>query len=136
MAESKLPAELFDSNSILFDEVKTSEAFVAIDYDYRFLYVNHLAEKFYSKKKEELIGRKIEDAFPSQWNFGPFMNVMQSVKLRLPAELNYKSPFANAWVQLFGRPFENYYTFTYWMIDQKEMLKRELRKHVGRQPNS
>lgn len=112
--------------------VHSADAFVAINYDYCFLFLNQKAEKFYKKQKADLIGKRVEEVFPEQWNFGPFKNARQSVDARRNVEINYFSPFVKEWVQLVGRPFENYYTFTYRSIDHKETLKKELRKEVHR----
>lgn len=108
--------------------IKSPDAFVAINYDFFFLYLNHQAEKFYGKKRRELLGRTIEDAFPELWNFGPFKNARQSVSTRKEVEIQYNAPLTSDWVQLIGRPFENYYTLTYRIIDYKEVLKKELRQ--------
>jgi PAS domain S-box-containing protein len=110
--------------------IKSPDAFVAIDYEFNFLFVNRVAEKFYSKSKAELIGRRVPEIFPEEWNFGPFLAIQKNVTGRKHFEMNYKSPFANKWVQLIGRPFENYFTFTYKVIDQKSALNNELRKEV------
>jgi PAS domain S-box-containing protein len=111
--------------------INSPDAFVAIDYDFQFLFLNRKAEKFYKRSKDDLIGKKVEEIFPEEWDFGPFRNLRISVEAKKSVEINYNSPFANAWVQLIGRPFENYYTFTYRMIDHKEVLKKELRKAVN-----
>jgi PAS domain S-box-containing protein len=118
--------------SSLTNLINSPDAFVAIDYDFNFLYLNKKAEKYYQKSREELIGKKIEEVFPEQWAFGPFKNAQQSVRTRKYVEINYNSPFVKRWVQLIGRPFENYYTFTYRIIDYKEVLKKELRKEYTR----
>jgi PAS domain S-box-containing protein len=115
--------------------IQLPEAFVAIDYNFTFLFVNKTAERFYNKSKKDLIGKKVQEVFPDQWEFGPFRNARASVDTRKYVEINYNSPFANAWVQLIGRPFENYYTFTYKIIDHKEELKRELRNEVNKSNN-
>jgi PAS domain-containing protein len=112
--------------------IKAPDAFVAIDYDFQFIFVNKKAEKFYKTSKENLIGKKVEEVFPQEWDFGPFKNLRVSVISKKSVEINYNSPFANAWVQLIGRPFENYYTFTYRLIDHKEVLKKELRSAVNK----
>jgi PAS domain-containing protein len=127
----------FDTNTF-FDEpqatfptmVNSPDAFVAIDYEFNFLFLNGMAEQFYKVKKAEIIGKSIQQVFPKEWDFGPFKNVRVSVNAKKSVEIHYNSPFANAWVQLIGRPFENYYTFTYRMIDHKEVLRKELRNEV------
>jgi PAS domain-containing protein len=106
------------------------DAFVAIDYELKFLFVNKLAEKFYKKDKADLLGKPLESVYPQEMEFGPFKNVMKNVKDRQSFELSYQSPFIKEWVKLVGRPFENYYTFTYRTIDYKEVLKDELRSEM------
>lgn len=110
--------------------IRSPDAFVAIDYNFIFLFVNKRAEQFYKKNRSMLLGKSVEQVFPEEWDFGPFRNLRISVASKKSVEINYNSPFAKGWVQLVGRPFENYYTFTYRMIDHKEVLKKELRKEV------
>lgn len=129
-ADSRVFAEEIESS--FANVINTAEAFVAIDYNFCFLYLNQKAEKFYNKNRADLIGLKMEECFPELWNFGPFRNAIQGVAARKCVEINYNSPFANSWVQLTGRPFENYYTFTYRSIDHKESLRKELRREVGK----
>jgi PAS domain S-box-containing protein len=110
--------------------IKSPDAFVAIDYEFNFLFVNRVAEKFYNKPKKELLGHRVPDIFPQQWNFGPFKSIQKNVTGRTHFEINYNSPFLNKWVKLTGRPFENYYTFSYKIVDQKTSLNNELRDEV------
>ncbi len=118
---------------ITFDTVMNApDAFVAIDYNLKFLFVNALAEKFYNKKKSQLIGSAVNSVFPEESRFGPFKNMIRHVSAKKQFEISYESPYVKQWVKLVGRPFENYYTFTYTKIDYKEMLKAELRKEMRR----
>jgi PAS domain S-box-containing protein len=110
----------------------SADAFVAIDYHFCFLYLNEKAEKFYKKSKAELIGKKVKDVFPEQWYSGPFKNTRQNIIAKKPIEINYNTSVDEGWVELTGRPFENYYTLTYRNIDHKESLKDEWRKEVGK----
>ncbi len=105
-------------------------AFVVIDYDYVFLSVNRTAEKFYGKNKDELLGRKAKDIFPDLWDFGPFKNSRKAVDAKQPFQIEYNSPFSKKWVQLSGKPYEDFYTYTYKTIDYKSMLNDQLRKEV------
>lgn len=110
--------------------IKSPDAFVAIDYDFIFLYINHQAERLYGRKRRELLGKSIENVFPELWNFGPFKNARQSVSAKKDVEIHYNAPATTEWIQLIGRPFEKYYTLTYRLIDYKEVLRKELRRQV------
>lgn len=112
--------------------IRSPDAFVAIDYDFFFLFLNNAAEKFYKRSKAELIGKKIKDIFPETWEFGPFKNSRKNVTAKKQFEMTYRSPFTDKWVLLVGRPFEKYYTFTYNNIDEKKSLNDELRAYVKR----
>lgn len=107
-------------------------AFVAIDYEYTFLFVNKKAETFYGKTLDELVGKNVQLMFPAQWDFGPFKETRRNVDSRKSFEINYHSPFAKEWVKLTGEPFENHYTFTYKLVDYKSVLRDELRRQVSR----
>lgn len=114
------------------DALNSSDAFVAIDYRYTFLFINKKAEGFYGKTLEELAGNNVQRMFPGQWDFGPFKETRRNVDARKAFEINYHSPFAKEWVKLSGEPFENHYTFTYKIVDYKSVLRDELRKQVAR----
>jgi PAS domain-containing protein len=108
----------------------STEIFVIISYNFEYIYANRVAEKVYGKTNEELEGKIIKDVFPQQWNFGPFKTTQRSVQAKQPLTIRYHSPFAKQWVELHGMPYENFYTFTYFPIDHKTVLKEELRNQI------
>lgn len=129
--KSKKDEEFSEEMHSSFASIMNSpDAFVAIDYENKFLFVNSLAEKFYKKDKADLLGKSIENVYPKEVEFGPFKEVLRNVKARKAFEFSYQSPFIKEWVKLVGRPFENYYTFTYRTIDYKQVLKDELRREM------
>ena len=109
---------------------KAGNAFVAMDYDLNFLFVNELAEKFYKKDKSQHVVKSLESIFPKEMEFGPFKGVIKNVREKNAFEISYLSPFVQEWVKLTGQPHEKYYTFTYRVIDYKEVLKDELRNEL------
>jgi PAS domain S-box-containing protein len=131
--KSKKDDEFADDMQDSFASIMNApDAFVAIDYDLKFIFVNRLAEKFYKKDKSELLGQSLESIYPKEMEFGPFRSVIKNVREKRQFEVSYQSPFVKEWVKLIGRPFENYFTFTYRTIDYKESLKAELRKDMKR----
>lgn len=110
----------------------STDAFVAIDYQFCFLYLNEKAERFYNKSRIELIGKKVKDVFPEQWYSGIFKSIGQNIVDRKLVEINYAGSVDEGWIELTGRPFDHYYTLTYRKIDHKETLMNELRKEVGK----
>jgi hypothetical protein len=121
-----------EMHSSFYSVMNAPEAFVAIDYNLNFLFVNKLAEKFYKKEGSTLLGKNLKLIYPEEMEFGPFKSVIKNVQERKNFELTYQSPFVKDWVQLIGRPFENYFTFTYRTIDYREALKDELRNEMKR----
>ena len=112
--------------------VTSQDPFVAVDYNFSLLYLNNAAEKLFRKKKGDLIGQSFENVFPKEWASQAFKSVRKNVSDRLLTDIKYNSPATGHWVQLIGRPFENYYTLTYRTFDYKEVLKSELRQQVRR----
>lgn len=127
----RAPVPTFDSSKqLLFAHESFCDAFVAIDYQFRFLFLNRIAERYYRRCNNELVGLSIESMFPELWRFGPFIDARRNVERRVRFEMSYNSPVLKDWVQLRGNPFENYYTFTYRIIDHKEALTHELRSEI------
>ncbi|MBT1706058.1 PAS domain S-box protein [Chryseosolibacter indicus] len=115
----------------LFASMEDSDcAFAAIDYNYNFLYINKLAEKFYGKKRDELLNKNVRVLFPELWEFGPFKNGRKAVAAKQAFQMEYDSPFAKKWVQLTGKPYDNFYTYTYRVIDFKSHLRDQLRNEM------
>jgi PAS domain-containing protein len=114
--------------SAFSNTIHLPDAFVAIDYEFYILYMNLMAEKFFNRKRDQVIGLNIATVFPNEWNFEPYKEARKNIQARKHFEAKYNLPLTNEWIQLVGRPFENYYTFTYRHIDYKESLKNELRK--------
>lgn len=123
-ALTQLPAALIS------EVEKSKEAFVLIDYHFRFLYVNAVAEKYFKKKKSELIGRTAKEIFPNQWDFGPFKTSRRYVAARKRFELVYQSPFTESWVKLVGEPHGDYYLYSYHPVDYQTHLRDELRNEL------
>lgn len=124
--------DFFDQfEDALANMVKTPDVFVAVDYTFNVIYVNSVAERYYKMKRHELVGSSMEVVFP-RLHSAMWRGVADSVAQRKAVEKRYPSAFDTSWVQLNGRPFENYYAFTLKVIDHKEMLRSELRQQVKR----
>lgn len=116
--------------SSLSNAVRSQDAFLATDYKLSIFYLNEVAERYLKRKKAQLIGRGLRTSLPKEWSVPQYTVVESNVMERKSFEIKYLSPVANQWVNLSGRPFENYYTFTFRAIDHKEALKDELRKQI------
>lgn len=126
-----MPDSVDQFEDALANMVKTPDVFVAVDYTFNVLYVNSVAEKYFKMKRHDLVGTRMEIVFP-RLHSAVWRSVIESVEQRRTVEKRYQSPFDNSWIQLNGRPFENYYAFTLKVIDHKEMLRSELRQQVKR----
>lgn len=121
-----------DQAALLANLVKAPDVFVALGYDFRVLFVNAVAERYYKRKREELVGEDIDVVFPAMKDTPTYRTIRKHVANRMALESRYQSPLNHSWVQLTGRPFEKYYAFTLKPIDHKELLRSELRQQMRR----
>ena len=110
--------------------VKSQDAFLAIDYKLSIFYLNAVAERYFKKKKAQLIGRALTVSLPKEWPVAVYNVVQTNVVEKRPFEIKYYSALANQWINLSGSPFENYFRFTFRSIDHKQAVKAELRNHI------
>ena len=61
-----------------------------LDFNYRYLYVNETAEKHLCKRKEELLGKKLTDIYPSIESMEVFQYIRSCMEERIPYKAQSK----------------------------------------------
>lgn len=84
------------------DEVleSISDAFYAVDGDWRFTYVNRVAEQWWGRSRDSLIGKVIWDEFPTAVGSPPQKAHFQAAETREVVRLEAFSPVLQRWVDM------------------------------------
>jgi PAS domain S-box-containing protein len=81
-----------------------TDAFWALDRDWRFTYVNHHAEKVLGTKREDLIGRRIWDAFPDGIGTRAYGEMQKALLEQQPRVFEIESPVLDTWLEVHVYP--------------------------------
>jgi PAS domain S-box-containing protein len=76
------------------------EAFVAVDGDFRFTFVNRAAERLMAKPKAELLGRSIWEVYPTVIGTIAETNCRRALAEQMPLRFEYYSPGSNRWADI------------------------------------
>ncbi|CAO3409838.1 PAS domain-containing hybrid sensor histidine kinase/response regulator [Azospirillum largimobile] len=77
-----------------------SDAFYAVDHDWRFTYINRKAEQLWGRCRDTLLGRRIWDAFPKVLGSEAFEAQKQAVREGREMTVEVKSPILGDWVEI------------------------------------
>jgi PAS domain S-box-containing protein len=102
-AEDAVRAALTRSEEIL---ESISDAFYAVDAEWRLTYVNRVAEGWWGRTREELIGQVIWDVFPQSVGNGPYNTMIEAARKREVARLETHSQIIDRWVDVSIFPSE------------------------------
>ncbi len=83
-----------------------SDAFYAVDCNWGFLYVNHVTEKLWGMKKEELLGRNLWQVFPGYAKIKGSQLLQSAMADHKPASFETYSPYLKTYVEVNVYPAE------------------------------
>jgi PAS domain S-box-containing protein len=75
-----------------------SDAFFAVDHQWRFTYVNSKAEQLWSRDREELLGKNLWEEFPQAVDSEPYRQIQRAMEESLTTEFETRSPVLGTWV--------------------------------------
>ncbi|NIX76372.1 sensor histidine kinase [Microvirga terricola] len=77
-----------------------NDAFYAVDHEWRFTYVNRRTEEFWGRKREELMGRVLWEAFPEAAAGETHRAHVTAMEGGRPIQLEAPSPFDQRWLDI------------------------------------
>ncbi|AWK88446.1 PAS domain-containing hybrid sensor histidine kinase/response regulator [Azospirillum thermophilum] len=77
----------------------TSDAFYAVDHEFRFTYVNHKAEELWGRRREDLLGRIYPEIFPQIVGSEAFEAHLTAARERRPVTVETLSPILQQWIE-------------------------------------
>src|SRR3712207_6800850 len=76
-----------------------SDAFYAVDADFRFTYVNRRAEELWGRRREELVGRHYWTEFPRAVGSESHRMHLRAMTERRPLHYETVSPLIGRWIE-------------------------------------
>jgi PAS domain S-box-containing protein len=124
-AENAVRAALTRSEEIL---ESISDAFYAVDAEWRLTYVNRVAEAWWGRTREDLIGQIIWDVFPQSVGSEPYSIMIEAARKREVARLETHSQLIGRWVDVSIFPAET--GVSVYFRDITERKEAEERQHL------
>ncbi len=81
-----------------------SDAFYAVDHQWRFTYLNRRAEQLWGRSRHELLGKVYWNEFPQAVGSEPYYAHLQAMADRRPTQLEALLPAVNRWVEISIHP--------------------------------
>jgi len=92
---------LIQGRKRLFEILESiSDAFYAVDHEWRFTYINRKAEELWGCKREDLIGKVYPETFPQIVDTPAFKAHIQAMNKRQPVHVEAVSPILLHWVDI------------------------------------
>src|SRR5438874_1947920 len=83
-----------------------SDGFYAVDAEWRFTYVNRVAESWWDRPREDLLGRSIWEVFPGLAGSTNYKAHMEAARTRQVVRAEFVSSVRERWVDLSIFPSE------------------------------
>ncbi|MEH0156722.1 PAS domain-containing sensor histidine kinase [Limibacter armeniacum] len=77
-----------------------SEAFFTVDMEGNIQYINHVAERVFSRMRKDLIGKVIWECFPEMVNTTIYQKLLQVIKTRTGEKFDFYYPEMNKWYDI------------------------------------
>jgi PAS domain S-box-containing protein len=102
MEDAMLSEEAAKASSQRANEIleSISDAFYAVDSDFRFTYVNRKAEEWWGRSRDQLIGRHYATEFPEAVGSESYRMHLQVMTERQPVRFKTVSPILNRWIEV------------------------------------
>ena len=127
-------ASLKESNQQIVNILESiTDAFLTVDHQWRYTYLNRQAEKLLQKTREELLGRRIWDVFPEVVGTIFFEKYHEAVAKQVSIEFEgFYSPW-NCWYEIHAYPSKDGLAIYFTDITQRKQTQAELLKALEKE---
>jgi PAS domain S-box-containing protein len=116
---------IVDTRAIAILENMT-EAFITLDTEWRFVYMNLSAEQFLRRSRQELLGQNIWDEFPMMVDSVMYEQYHTVITTRTPARFETFYPTLKIWAEVHAYPTDGGLMAYFHDITDKKRVVREL----------
>jgi PAS domain S-box-containing protein len=100
-----------------------SDAFYAVDREWRLTYVNGKAEELWGRPREELLGKNVWEEFPEEVDSGSYRQIRRAMEEGVTTEFEDVRPVSRAWVA--GRAYPSREGLSVYFRDVTERRRAE-----------
>ena len=100
-----------------------SDAFFALDHDWRFTYFNRNAEGFWGRSREELLGKNIWEEFPQALGSESYRQINRAMEEHITTEFETALPVLGTWIA--GRAYPSQEGLSVYFQDITERKRAE-----------
>ncbi len=115
-----------------------TDAFYALDREWRYTYVNRQAEQYYGRDKASLLGNSIWDVFPALLTSESYQQYHRAMRDNVPVHFELHSPTTGRWIEIHAYPGPQGLSVFFRDIEARkksaqevERLNRELNGRIG-----
>ena len=114
-----------NGNAIILESI--TDAFYALDRDWRYTYVNRQCERYYNKPREELLGNVVWDVFPMAAGTAFEEQFRRVMRDRTAAHFEARSPLTGCWLEMHVHPSANGLSVYFRDITERKQAEEERR---------
>ena len=109
-----------------------SDAFYAVDEEWRFTYVNKKAEELWSRSREELLGKNIWEEFPEAVGSASYRQIERAMEEGVTTEFETISPVLGSWVAGRAYPSREGLSVYFQDVTERKQAEEEIRRSEER----
>jgi PAS domain S-box-containing protein len=94
--------EAHERNSAILESL--TDAFYALDREWRYTYVNRQAELYYGVDRQSLLGRSIWEVFPVLLSSDSYTQYQRAMQDNVPVHFELHSPTTQRWIEIHAYP--------------------------------
>ncbi|WP_396034933.1 PAS domain-containing protein [Candidatus Cyanaurora vandensis] len=107
-----------------------TEAFYALDHEWRYTHVNQQCEAYYGKTRAELLGRVVWEVFPMAAG-SPFeVQYRRAIQEQVAVHFEVLSPFSHRWLEIHAYPSTAGLSVYFRDITNRKQAEKDLNKAV------
>jgi PAS domain S-box-containing protein len=110
-----------------------TDAFVVLDREWRYTYINDRGVEISQRTRDELLGEKLWDVFPADIGTVAYRELSRAMKERVAVHFENYSPSLKGWFQVRAYPTEQGLTLYVADITQEKNIEEAVKKELERQ---
>lgn len=104
-----------------------TDAFCALDRQWRFFYINPHAEQYFNRPAHEMVGEVLWEAIPEAVDSEIETQFRQAMRKNQPVHFETRSPLTDRWIEAHGYPSDSGLCVYFREITQRKELEFQLR---------